>query len=173
MKEIWKDILGYEGLYRVSNWGRVWSCRKNKILKLHTCQSDYVYIGLHKDGKVKSYKIHRLVAQTFIPNPNNLPEVNHIDEDKSNNRWDNLEWCDHKTNCNHGTRIARCAAGNSKPVKCIETGVIYSSATEAGKQLGIDQGWICNCINKKNRCRSTYGLHWEYVEKEVMLSYGS
>ena len=118
MKEIWKDILGYEGLYRVSNWGRIWSCRKNKILKLHTCQSDYVYIGLHKDGKVNPYKVHRLVAQTFIPNPNNLPEVNHIDEDKNNNRWDNLEWCDHKTNCNHGTRIARCAAGNPEAGSC-------------------------------------------------------
>ena len=103
--------------------------------------------------------------RTKQPNPNNLPEVNHIDEDKNNNRWDNLEWCDHKTNCNHGTRIARCAAGNSKPVRCIETGVIYSSATEASKQLGIDQGWICNCINKKNRCKSTHGLHWEYVKE--------
>lgn len=167
MQEIWRDVKDYKGLYKISSNGRVWSCRQNKVLKLHTCQSGYWFIGLHKAGKVKSYKVHRLVAQHFIPNPNNLPEVNHIDEDKSNNGVDNLEWTTHKENCNHGTRIKRCADKHCKPVRCIETGIIYRSATDAARELGINQGWIANCLSDKSRVISTKGLHWEYV-KEVM-----
>ena len=162
--EEWKDILDYEGLYKISNWGRVWSCRQNKILTLHRCQSDYVFIGLHKDGKVKTFRIHRLVAQHFIPNPDNLPEVNHIDEDKDNNRIDNLEWCDHKTNCNYGTRIARCVAGSSKPVVCVETGLIYPSGKYADMMFGNRQGSIAAVLSPKSRSKTAYGYHWEYLD---------
>lgn len=167
-KEEWKDIKGYEGLYKVSNCGRVYSLISNKLLILHRCQSDYVWIGLHKDCKTKNFKVHRLVAEHFIPNPNNLPEVNHIDEDKDNNRIDNLEWCDHKTNCHHGTRIARCAAGNSKPVVCVETGLIYPSGKFADMMFGHKQGGVAQCLSAKSRSKTMYGFHWEYVAKEVM-----
>lgn len=111
--EIWKDIQGYDGLYQVSNIGRVKSLNysrtgKEKILK--PCKANgYLQVYLYKEGKSKMYKIHRLVAMAFIPNPDNLPCVNHIDEDKSNNCEDNLEWCTVAYNNTYGTRIQRQA----------------------------------------------------------------
>ena len=112
MEEIWRDIKNYEGLYQISNLGRVKRLRfinrhlnfeKEKILKPYKDGGNYYFvIGLHKDGKRKYKAIHRLVAETFIPNPNNYPVVNHKDENKLNNRIDNLEWCTHKYNSNYG-----------------------------------------------------------------------
>ena len=128
MEEIWKDIEGFEGLYQVSNLGRVRSLGRDivrrtrygtmapyhisgKVLKPLHSQGDYCYVHLFdKDGTSINHKVHRLVAKAFVPNPNNLNEVNHIDEDKDNNRADNLEWCKHVDNCNHGTRNERSAA---------------------------------------------------------------
>lgn len=112
--EIWKDINGWEGLYQISNYGRVkslskylyngygyfWS--KEKIMKLTNNQDGYLRIHLRNNGKRKVYSVHRLVAEAFIPNPNNLPEVNHKDEDTSNSKVDNLEWCTSKYNSNYG-----------------------------------------------------------------------
>ena len=104
--EIWKEIKGYEGKYWVSNLGRVKS--KFKILTLTLPKktllkrSQYYQITLHKNKHTsKTYMIHRLVAEAFIPNPNNLPQVNHIDCDPTNNKVNNLEWCDAKYNSNH------------------------------------------------------------------------
>lgn len=112
-KRIWKDIKGFEGKYQVSNLGEVrslnYKMRKNKgnsrKLKpdLHP-KSKYAKVTLRKDGKRYAFNIHRLVAQTFIPNPNNLPQVNHIDENKHNNCAWNLEWCDNRYNCNYGSK---------------------------------------------------------------------
>lgn len=107
--EKWKDIKGYEGLYQVSNFGNVKSLnykRTNKeaLLKLQTNTDGYKIINLRKDGKNKLYLVHRLVAMTFIPNPNNYPIVNHKDENKENNSVDNLEWCTHIYNLNYGDR---------------------------------------------------------------------
>ena len=112
MREIWKDVKGYEGLYQVSNLGRVKRLRfinrhldfkQEKILKPYKDGGDYYFvIGLHKNGKKKYKAIHRLVAEAFIPNPNNYPIVNHKDENKENNYVDNLEWCTHKYNSNYG-----------------------------------------------------------------------
>lgn len=108
-EEVWKDIKNYEGLYQISTYGRVKSfprkgaLRKEKVLKPYKDGKNYYFVvGLHKDGK-KQYKlIHRLVADAFIPNPNNLPIVNHKDENKENNNVDNLEWCTYKYNSNYG-----------------------------------------------------------------------
>lgn len=110
--EEWKDIQGYEGLYQVSNYGRVKSLgnekkRNDKILKAQTKKNMYKQIGLHKDGIEKKYLIHRLVAQAFIPNPNNYKEVNHKDENPSNNNVFNIEWCSSSYNANYGTRKER------------------------------------------------------------------
>lgn len=110
MEEIWKDIKGYEGLYQISNLGRVKSLRFNKemIMKIHIPKNNwYPVIHLRKNGVSKTIKIHRIVAQTFILNPNNLPIVNHKDENKTNNCVDNLEWCSRKYNAIYGTALER------------------------------------------------------------------
>ena len=114
--EIWRTAVYdgeiYEGLYKVSNWGRILSLNYKNTGKaeLMTPVDDgggYLQVGLSKNGEYKTCKVHRLVAQTFIPNPDNLPQVNHIDENKINNRVENLEWKSPKDNCNHGTRNER------------------------------------------------------------------
>lgn len=130
-KEVWRMIPGYEGLYLVSNLGRVKSVERvspqghllpERIMKQFKMPSGYLHVRLCKDGKVKNYRVHRLVAQAFIPNPEGLPQVNHINEDKMDNRVENLEWCDCKYNINHGTGIERRSkkrineVGRSKPV---------------------------------------------------------
>lgn len=114
--EIWKDIKGYEGLYQVSNYGRVKSLKgtgngirkKDDIIILSFRNSNgYNRVHLMKNGKEQNIYVHRLVAEAFIPNPNNYPIVNHKDEDKSNNNVNNLEWCTHKYNVNYGTATER------------------------------------------------------------------
>lgn len=117
--EVWKDIQGYEGLYQVSNLGRVKHLpyeyminntkiiKKEHILKPHKNNCGYMLVSLFKSRKNRQFFLHRLVAKAFIPNTNNLPEVNHKDEDKTNNRLSNLEWCTRKYNINYGTAIER------------------------------------------------------------------
>ena len=116
MIEEWRPIPGYEGLYEVSNTGRVRSLDKydsmnrflrGRILRLFTDGLGYLRAQLYSNSKRKSFLVHRLVAQAFIPNPDNLPQVNHRDENPSNDSVDNLEWCDGKYNVNYGTRIDR------------------------------------------------------------------
>ena len=101
IEKIWKPIIGYENLYKINNYGEVLSLRSNKILKPNNNGIGYFIIQLCKNGKRKNYLIHRLVAEHFLDNPNNLAEVNHKDEDKSNNFVNNLEWCKHKYNMNY------------------------------------------------------------------------
>ena len=182
-KEIWKDITGYEGIYKVSNLGRVKSLErkvcnsrgyytiKEKILKPGKDKDGYLRIYLYKDGIDKNMKIHRLVAQAFVKN-NSLfnNEINHIDENKENNCATNLEWCDRKYNNNFGTHIQRVAKAKtgvyntkkSKPVKCIETGKVYPSIMEVQRQLGFKQQHICSCC--KGRIKTAYKFHWKYVD---------
>ena len=109
MKEIWKDIKDYPN-YQVSNLGNVKNIKTNKILKPFNTSNEYLKVALSKNGISKQFFIHRIVAKAFIPNPNNLPEVNHIKEfEKTNNKVDNLEWCNHSYNQNYGTRNKRVA----------------------------------------------------------------
>ena len=116
-KEYWKPVVGYEGHYQVSNFGRVKSLKfgKEKILKQYI-RGGYYYVCLSKNGIIKKYSVHRLVAQAFLDNPNNLPQINHKDENKTNNNVDNLEWCDAKYNTNFGTCIERRSKKKSKTV---------------------------------------------------------
>ena len=104
MIEEWKAIPGYEGLYEVSNKGNVRNVRRNTLLRLTKTNKGYIQVGLSKNGILTVLKVHRLVAQAFLPNPDNLPMINHKDEDKTNNRVENLEWCTAKYNNTYGTR---------------------------------------------------------------------
>ena len=112
MKEEWRDIKGYEGKYKVSNLGRVYSFYKRECLEPGEVKG-YLQVSLYKNGKRNIFNVHRLVALHFIPNSNNYKEVNHKDENKQNNRVDNLEWCDRKYNQNYGSRTQRASEKSS------------------------------------------------------------
>lgn len=167
--EEWKDIDGYEGLYQISNLGRVKSLKfgKEKILKPRKNKTGYLYIGLHKEGKFKLFLIHRLVAQVFIKNLDNLPQVNHKDEDKLNNISTNLEWCNREYNCNFGSRNKRSALKRinhptmSKKVLCVETGVVYPSTRDAERETGIHNGNISYCCNGHRKTAGKF--HWQFA----------
>ena len=162
MIEEMKDIVGYEGEYAITRDGNVWSYKSKKFLKpADNNGKGYMTICLIKNGKKKTHYIHRLVAEAFIPNPDNLPQVNHLDENKSNNCVENLEWCDAKYNINYGTRIERI----SKPVYCEELNRTFKSGKEAAKELGISNENICNCC--KGKLKTTGGFHWRYAETSV------
>ena len=109
-----KDIVGYEGLYAITSCGKVWSYRAKKFMKLHTDRYGYQELILQKDGVRKHYKVHRLVAEAYIPNPDNKEQVNHKDEVKSHNWVNNLEWATCKENINYGTRTERMATTRKK-----------------------------------------------------------
>lgn len=122
MKEIWKPIKDFE-YYFISNFGRVKSTKfgKERILKLTKDKDGYSIVNLYKNNKSKTFKVHRLVAEAFLPNPYNLPQVNHKDENPQNNIASNLEWCTASYNNNYGTRNKRIGKSNtngkrSKPV---------------------------------------------------------
>ena len=154
MKEIWKDIKDYEGHYQVSNLSRVKSIKfgKERILKPVTDRHGYSLVGLWKNNKQKTYKVHRLVAEAFIPNPYNLPQVNHKDENPLNNNVNNLEWCNSKYNCNFGTRIERISKRRSKTVLQydLEGNFIreWKSTAECGRN-GFNQAHVAACCEGK------------------------
>ena len=175
--EEFRDIDNYEGLYKISNFGRVYSVKRNKFLK--PCKENnkgYLVVILCKDDKPKKYKIHRLVAQAFIPNPSNLPQINHKDENKANNRVENLEWCTASYNCNYGTRTARILSKTlahpnwkasheksgvpKKPVlQFTREGEFvkeYPSTMEASRQTKISQGSISMCCLEKRKSAGNY-----------------
>lgn len=160
MIEIWKDILGYEGLYQVSNLGRVKSLnyhktRKEHILKPTNCHG-YLRVNLSKNKNRKSYLVHRLVGEAFISNFDNLPEINHKDENKHNNCVENLEWCDRQYNNTYGTMLQKNRdSHNPKPVKCLdlETNKIlfFHSQNEAAKYFNTYNYVISYSIYKSKQ----------------------
>lgn len=148
----WKDIEGYDGAYKINRYGVVISFRQYKQGKRITQSVNkcgYVTVSLYKEGKLKTYTKHRLLAKAFVSNPYNHPCVNHIDENKQNNHISNLEWCTHKYNTNHGTSIARRSATQSTEVMGvnIETGerLHFKSLSEAGKN-GFTRQSISSCV---------------------------
>lgn len=164
--EEWAQIKGYEGVYEVSNLGRVASIRggKRKILK-PSKPTGYFQVVLSKNNSKRTYRVHRLVAEAFIPNPENLPVINHIDEVKTNNFVENLEWCTVKYNTNYGTGLSRSVDGRSKEVVAYDqSGNIihrFKSIKEAGRN-GFSSGHISSCC--RGRRKSHRGLHWKYAE---------
>lgn len=165
--ERWRDIEDFEGRYRISDHGRVFSLISKKLLNIYTNGYGYQCVYLYEagTGHYKNFKIHRLVAAAFIPNPLNLPQVNHKNEDKTYNYYLNLEWCSAAYNNNYGTRTLRAAITRAMPVVCIETGVIYWGAGEAARQVGI-HNHISECCNGKRK--SCGGYHWRWAtETEI------
>lgn len=162
-KEMFKDIQGYPN-YQISNLGRVWSKKRQIYLKPNKNNSGYLTVYLPAaNGKYKRELIHRLVALTFIPNLENLPCVNHKDENKENNAVTNLEWINHKENINYGTCIERMTKSKGKAIRCIETGVIYASGVQAAKELGTTPDIISKVLHGKSRCKTANGYHLEFV----------
>lgn len=172
--EEWRPVKGYEGLYEVSNFGRIkhlpvkWR-PKEFIMRYNITYDGYVRIGLTKDGKYKSFAVSRLVGQHFIPNPDNLPQINHKDEDKTNNHVDNLEWCSNKYNVNYGNRNMLASKGISKAVaqysldgELIRT---WDSVTKAAMSLGFDLSSIAKCCN--GRTHTSYHFVWKYINQPL------
>lgn len=165
MKEKWKDIKGYEGLYQVSNLGRIKSLRGNseRILKPGANNKGYLYVRLYKNSKSKWFTLHRLVAEAFIPNPENKSQVNHIDEDKTNNVVSNLEWMTPKDNANHGTRTSRMIISKSIPIAAIkdETRLEFKSQKHCATELGLSAGCISECLSGKRKTHG--GFKFEHI----------
>jgi hypothetical protein len=159
MKEVWKNIVGYEGLYEVSNLGNVKSLNylrtgQEKLLNLGI-NNGYLNVQLCKNGEAKTFLIHRLVAEAFIPNPLGLPQVNHINEIRSDNRAENLEWCSAQYNTEYS---------QSKQVEQYDLNGNYiatwKSVNEIQRQLGFYQGTISHCC--RGEYKTAYGFIWRY-----------
>ena len=147
-----KDIKNYEGLYAVTSCGRVWSYKNKCFLKPRDNGKGYLFVTLCKNGKIKNYHIHRLVAEAYIPNPDNLPDVDHIDNDRTHNYLNNLQWITHKDNVRKG---------RNKPILQydLEGNLVreWECAYDVGKEVSST---ICNCL--KGRYKTAYGYKWVY-----------
>ena len=194
MEEQWKDIAGYEGYYQVSTMGRIRSLERwiqdrfgmkapyripEKILKPKHSQSGYLFVNLSKGGHAHNQRIHRLVAEAFISNPNGLPSVNHKNEDKSDNRVENLEWCTPSYNNEYGTRTQRSQMNQKhrRNVRMLSldgeilrifptclSAARYITGEPKGKSLRVR----VTDNNIRRACRlqrhKSYGYRWEFEE---------
>lgn len=175
--EIWKDVVGYEKLYQISNLGRVKSLKRiidgrwgktiiaEKILTPRKTKKGYLTVCLYKDKKSKNIKIHRLVAQTYIYNINNLPQVNHKDENKLNNRVDNLEWCNNKYNCNYGNKNVKSKKKIVQLDKDYKIIKVWDSIKDASIALNISNTGIGDCCNKRKYRKSCGGYTWRFLNE--------
>ena len=189
--EIWKDIKGYEGLYQVSNFGNVKSLeryKKNhsklqkvneKILKATINKTNgYVYVMLMKNASEKNTRVHKLVAEAFLPNEDNKPQINHIDGNKANNKVDNLEWCTCSENVTHAYKN-RLANNDNQKIKIRQYDkqhnfiAEFDSLLKAAKELKISIGNISMCINNKRKTANGYiferSLLWEIPLRQIKL----
>jgi hypothetical protein len=167
-KEIWKDIKNYEGLYQISNLGRVRSLDrvdlqgrrlKGKVLADYLSGQGYFRVNLWRDGNMEHKLVHRLVAEAFISNPENIPQVNHKDEDKSNNRVDNLEYCTALYNNTYGTRTERAAKSRERPILVTTSSGkhrFFESGEKASKLLGLDRSAVSKCLRGKRKTHHGY-----------------
>ena len=152
-----KDVVGYENIYGITSCGRVWSYKYKKFLTPSTNKRGYLRVGLRKNGERKVYMVHRLVAEAYIPNPDNLPDVDHIDNDRTHNYLNNLQWITHKDNVRKG---------RNKPILQYtldgEFVKEWPCAYDVGKEVSSN---IVNCL--KGRYKTAYNYIWKYKESEV------
>ncbi|MGV2809928.1 NUMOD4 domain-containing protein [Enterococcus faecalis] len=162
--EEWKEIDKHSR-YSISSVGNIKNNQTGKLLKASKNKTaGYMYIRLMSDtGKRTSFRLHRLVALHFLDNPNNYEDVNHIDEDKTNNVVSNLEWCSHLENIRHGNGISRSKESRSVKIKC-SNGITYNSINECAKLLNISSGSISETLNGKRK--HTKGFTFERIEKD-------
>ena len=156
-----KDIIGYEGIYAADESGQIWSYRRKKFLNPFSNASSYPQVALYLNGKKKTYFVHRLIAETFLDNPDNKPHVHHIDGNRLNASLSNLQWVTQEENNNDEIHKARCNT-RSRKVLCVETNTIYNSLTEAAKTNNCSVGNICHCCQIESR--TIAGYHWKYIE---------
>lgn len=186
--EIWKDIKGYEGIYQISNLGRVRGCDRyvntpnngkrlivGKIIS-QKMRGQYKIVHLYIRHKPKMFSVHRLVAQAFIPNPDNLPMVNHKDENPLNNIVSNLEWCTNKYNINYGSCLTKRSIKLGTGVEQIDrkTGehiATFTSITRASKTTGLSRTTISKILNgKRDKIVSPY--LWKRLTNKLTKQYG-
>lgn len=181
MEEIWKDVFGYEGYYQVSNIGNIKGVDriikyksdgerlyKGINFKQETTKDGYKRVVLMKEGVKQRYMVHRLVAQTFIENPENKPYINHIDGDKGNNVVANLEWCTNSENVLHADSIglrdmSNHQPSNSKSILCVEKEIEFKSISKALKWLGTTNKSTSTITRAIKNNRKAFGYTWEYV----------
>lgn len=188
MEEVWKPIEGYESLYEISNFGivksigrkyrwnnNIYILKKPIFPKLKRNRTGHLQVVLSKDGHSKMFLVHRLVAFAFIPNPQNLPIINHIDENPSNNSVDNLEWCTRKYNCNYGNARVHNSKTHinninlSAPVICLKNGCVvaeYPSMWEAQRQTGALQQNIMKCCQGLRHTAAGFSWQYKYGRKK-------
>lgn len=186
--ENWKPIEGYENLYEVSDFGRVrrlegkvksglknsgYQTNRGRTLKQNLKRNGYLTVDLSKGNEVRTSSVHRLVAKTFIPNPQNLPCVNHINANKRDNRAENLEWCTAKQNSEHAQRTGLYDGPGKKAILCVETGMRFISSYQAGEWLNETRfGNSRNVRSLSCKIRSAtngiqpkaYGYHWKKID---------
>lgn len=162
----WRKIEGWP--YSVSNDGHIRNDRTGFVLKMHKMPKGYMKVLLCDKGREQYKTVHRLVAEAFIPNPDGKPQVNHIDGNKQNNHVSNLEWATNSENQLHswdvlGKKPAEDNPINRKPVRCVETGIVYASINDAAKENGVSRYVISGALNGKQQ--TSAGYHWEFVRR--------
>lgn len=161
-KEIWKDVVGYEGLYKVSNTGKVFSLErhgtKNRLMCAHDNGKGYYRVKMSKNDISKSHMLHRIIAEAFIPNLENKKCVNHINGNKKDNRIENLEWCTHSENVNHAIRtgLKKIKPLPGMKVINIKSGKIFISINEAAREKGIDRSHLSLKLRGKIKNNTEY-----------------
>ena len=162
-------IKDYEN-YEVTCSGEVINTKTGRVLNPSKFKNGYLCVSLYKNRKKKTFHVHRLVAEAFIPNPDNLPQVNHRDEDKTNNNVENLEWCTDKYNNSYGTRNERIGKTKSKTVLQLRKDGslirIWSSTMEVERQLHYSPGNISACCRGKRH--TAYGFKWCYANYSLL-----
>ena len=147
-----KDVIGYEGLYAITSCGKVWSYKSKKFLKPIHNKDGYLLVNLCKNGKIKKFFIHRLVALAYIPNPDNLETIDHIDENKEHNYVNNLRWM---------SRVENKKRSWCKPVRCVETEQVFESSAAAAIEMNLNRENISKVCHGKRKTAG--GYHWEFI----------